>query len=247
MVIAEVSGGSGDSEVIPSGKVNSVNGETRFPGSLIGNVVTDTQSISFIPGVTIQSSETYLTNLSMFSPDGYQSLIVLVPELQFTATDNLMSSVAIVVVSNGPVVDDCREVGMLVIVRTVVVTVGICQYGQTTEQVPGPEDRTKGHPLLDVPESEAVPKEISGGSRHFETQLHLYFIVKSNGIVFYHNFPLPTSQFLVLQGTLFQMAPCLDFSSAVSLIKLLLTMVLPTKSQFGIPKPAPVKSLVSAL
>ena len=49
VIIAEVSGGSGDSEVIPSGKVNSVNGETRFPGSLIGNVVTDTQSVPLVP------------------------------------------------------------------------------------------------------------------------------------------------------------------------------------------------------
>ena len=42
VIIAEVSGGSGDSEVIPSGKVNSVHGETRFPGPLIGNIVADT-------------------------------------------------------------------------------------------------------------------------------------------------------------------------------------------------------------
>ena len=54
VIIAEVSGGSGDSEVIPSGKVNSVNGEARFPGSLIGNIVADTQSVSFIPAMTIQ-------------------------------------------------------------------------------------------------------------------------------------------------------------------------------------------------
>ena len=50
VIVAEVSGGSGDSEVIPSGKVNSVHGETRFPGPLIGNIVADTQSVSFIPG-----------------------------------------------------------------------------------------------------------------------------------------------------------------------------------------------------
>ena len=147
-----------------------------------------------------------------------------------------MSSVSVVVVGHTAVVDDGREVGVLVIVRTVMVTVGICQDGEATEKVPGPEDRTKSHPVLDVPESEAVSKQVSRGSRHFETQLNLYDICSK---VVVKSVQVSTSQFLVLQGTLFQMAPCLDFSSAVSLIKLLLTMVLPTKSQFGIPKPAP--------
>ena len=50
MIIAEVSGGSGDSKVIPSRKVDSVNRETRFPGPLIRDIVADTQSVSFIPG-----------------------------------------------------------------------------------------------------------------------------------------------------------------------------------------------------
>ena len=54
VIVAEVSGGSGDSEVIASGKVNSVHGETGLPGSLICNIVADTQSVSFIPAVTIQ-------------------------------------------------------------------------------------------------------------------------------------------------------------------------------------------------
>ena len=107
------------------------------------------------------------------SPDRNQCLVVLVPELQFAAPDNLMSSISVVVVGHTAVVDDGREVGMLVIVRTVVVTVGISQYGQATPKVPGPEDRPKGHPVLDVPESEAVTKEISGGSGHFEAELNL--------------------------------------------------------------------------
>ena len=53
VIIAEVSGGCGDSEVIPSGKVNAVNGETRFPGPLIGNIVADSQSVSFIPEIIV--------------------------------------------------------------------------------------------------------------------------------------------------------------------------------------------------
>ena len=111
--------------------------------------------------------------MSVFSPDGDKCLVVLVPELQFAAPDNLMSSISVVVIGHTAVVDDGREVGMLVIVRTVVVTVGISQYGQATPKVPGPEDRPKGHPVLDVPESEAVTKEISGGSGHFEAELNL--------------------------------------------------------------------------
>ena len=75
-----------------------------------------------------------------------------------------MGSVSVVVVGDAAVVDDGREIGVLVVVRTVVVTVGISQYGEATEEVPGPEDRTKGHPVLDVPEGEAVSKQISGGS-----------------------------------------------------------------------------------
>ena len=62
---------------------------------------------------------------------------------------------------------------MLVIVRSVVVTVGVRKYCEPTEKVPGPEDRTQGHPFLDVPEGKAVSEQISGGSRHFEAQLNL--------------------------------------------------------------------------
>ena len=172
MIIAEVSGGSGDSKVIPSRKVDSVNRETRFPGPLIRDIVADTQSVPFIPG---GDNEFYCEAelQAMLSPDGYQSLEILVPKLKFTAPNNLMCAVSVVVVGDTAVVDDGREVRVLVVVGTVVVTVGIRQYSEATKKVPGPKDRTKGHPFLDVPESEAVSKQIPGGSRHFETQLNL--------------------------------------------------------------------------
>ena len=105
-----------------------------------------------------------LNSNAMLSPDGYQSLEILVPKLKFTAPDNLMCAVSVVVVGDTAVVDDGREVRVLVVVGTVVVTVGIRQYSEATEKVPGPEDRTKGHPFLGVPESKAVSKQISGGS-----------------------------------------------------------------------------------
>ena len=50
VIVAQVSGGSRDSEIIASRKVDSVNRETRFPGPLIRDIVADTQSVSFIPG-----------------------------------------------------------------------------------------------------------------------------------------------------------------------------------------------------
>ena len=57
--------------------------------------------------------------------------MVHVSELHLAATDHGEAAVLIVVVLQAAIVNHSREVGMLVLVRTEVVAVGISHYGQS--------------------------------------------------------------------------------------------------------------------
>ena len=84
-------------------------------------------------------------------PHSDHCLMLHVPELDLAAPQHGVGAVPVVVVAHAAVVDHGREVGMVVVVRTVMVAVGVGNDGQATEQVLRAKHLAIRHPVLRIP------------------------------------------------------------------------------------------------
>jgi len=129
------------------------------------------------------------------------------------------------------------------IVRSVVITVGISNDGQSRKEILGPKHRSRNHSVPCVPNSESVSKKILGCPR--DPKLYLQFPISDlhwlgKEAITISFVPFNTNVILTI---VFHIAPCLLCSLGVSIMCVLVTMVFPTKSQLAIPKPVPAKKL----
>ena len=63
-------------------------------------------------------------------PDGYQCFIIFVSKLELTTPDYLMSAIPVMIVLDTAIVDQSGEVGVLMVVRTIVIAVGVADHCQ---------------------------------------------------------------------------------------------------------------------
>lgn len=136
------------------------------------------------------------------------------------------------------------------VVRPVVVAVRVGNHGETREVIPRAEHGPRLHPVPGEPNGKPVSEKVLRCSGHLELNLQLPIAGVDGlekGIRFTPTslrLPLPEHGFklkLMTRTTVFQIAPCWLCWSCVSLMWVEVTMVLPWKSQYGTPIPAPVR------
>lgn len=106
--------------------------------------------------------------------DGNEAFMVEVPELGHTASRELsVGSIPIMVIVKAAIVNHCRDVGVTMIVRSIVVAVGVHDDCQATEVVLAAKHFSLLHGFLHIPESKAIAKQVLPSAVNLEMYLHL--------------------------------------------------------------------------